>query len=397
MHKQAFCHKLFEKALPPSIHKKRRACLTRFVSSLLDDRCQLSVTQIGKRLHSKTTLKHNIKAADYFVNNQRFSEDIPVVYNGLAQMFFGGYEALTVLVDYTGACVPGYMCLEASVACHGRSIPVYQAIYSSKEQETVATHQDFLKTLHEVLPKGVKITLITDAGFHQDWFEQVMAYGWECIGRVYSRYQYQRAGETAWESVGNVPFAGYNKATALGAVTLGKTKHSLTGYLYAYRQRPSGKPHKKNPYPTHEKSYSDAFRQGWVIFSSLAWPADKLIRYYKQRMQIEQNFRDIKSPNRGIGLRANDSRGLTRCRMLYFIGTVVTILLWWIGLMVEAANEHLQFQANSVKNKRVRSFVHLARLKLRREDAQLLWRHFTEAITKLRLHYERFCLTGKLT
>lgn len=63
MHKYSFCQKLLDTALTNSIHASRKACLTRFLSDLLDYDTTLSVTEIGKKLTSKASVKSKIKAA----------------------------------------------------------------------------------------------------------------------------------------------------------------------------------------------------------------------------------------------------------------------------------------------------------------------------------------------
>ena len=45
MHKQTFCHKLFDTSLGSNIHKARKKCLSRFIGDLLDYDVNLSVTE----------------------------------------------------------------------------------------------------------------------------------------------------------------------------------------------------------------------------------------------------------------------------------------------------------------------------------------------------------------
>lgn len=65
MHKQTFCQKLFDTALGINIHKARKKCLSRFIGDLLDYDVNLSVTEIGKKLSSSSTVKSKIQAANY--------------------------------------------------------------------------------------------------------------------------------------------------------------------------------------------------------------------------------------------------------------------------------------------------------------------------------------------
>lgn len=395
MHKRVFCQKLLNNALGNSIHKARETCLTRFISDLLDYDTQLSVTEIGKKLSSQASVKSKIKAANYFINNYKLSEDIAVIYRGLAHFFWGQSKELVILIDWTGACSNGYHTLQASIVGHGRSIPVYHEVHSEMMQEKAEVHDQFLLKLSEIIPKHIAVTIITDAGFHRIWFAKVAELGWNFVGRVYSKYYYQCEGTSAWSSVRNIPFAKTGKALALGKVRLGKTRQPLDGYLYSYKERLSGRVRTtRNRYPSHDKAHSDFYKNGWVIFSSLDKPAPLLIRYYKKRMQIEQNFKDIKNERLGFGLRCNLSTGKLRINMLYFLACLITIICWWFGLMMETSNQHRKYQANSIKNKRVRSFIHLARLGFRHQPELFEWLSFKQIIDELQRQYHQFIDTG---
>lgn len=397
MHKQIFCQKLLDKALDKTIHAKRKACLVRFLSDLMDYDTQLSVTEIGKKLSSKSTVKSKIYAAQQLVNNYKLANQIHLIYKGLAHFFWDSATDLVVLIDWTGACSKGYHALEASIAAHGRSIPIYHEIHHESEQEKATIQCAFLERLKEVIPSHLKVTIVTDAGFHREWFQQVLALGWDVIGRIYSNYFYQVKGEKAWHCVKDEQFDSVGQPKAIGKVKLGKTKKAVEGYLYTYKERLSGTIRKKkNPYPSHDKAHSDYYKKGWVLFSSLDKPARFLVFYYKKRMQIEQNFKDIKNQELGLGLRRNQSLGKTRVTMLFFLAVLLTLIAWWFGLMIESLGKHRAYQANSIKYKRVRSFVHLARMAYRHELELLDWNVFLKIKSELQLQYHSFIETGSL-
>ncbi len=82
MHKRLFCQNLLDNALTNTIHAKRKGCLVRFLSDLMDYDTKLSVTEIGKKLSSKSTVKSKIYAAQTLVNNYKLSQQISVIYKG---------------------------------------------------------------------------------------------------------------------------------------------------------------------------------------------------------------------------------------------------------------------------------------------------------------------------
>lgn len=394
MHKQAFCQKLFDTSLGTSIHKARKKCLSRFIGDLLDYEVNLSVTEIGKKLSSSSTVKSKIQAANYLIGNKKLTFQIPLIYKGLAHFFWGDSKELVLLIDWSGSCGEKLHTLTASIVGHGRSIPIYHEIFCEAQLGSQTAHEQFLQTLRGIIPPQIKVTIITDAGFRTPWFREVISYGWDVIGRIYGGFSFQKEGETDWISLNDVDFGGIGKAFSLGKGKIGKKTKRVSGYVYTYKERLSGKSHKKNPYPTHEKQHSLSYRKGWIIFSTIEKSPHFIVRYYKKRMQIEQNFKDIKNQEVGLGLRQNQSQTVDRITMLWFLACLIIIISWWFGLMLETTNQHWSYQANTVKNKRVRSFIHLARMVYRHEPYLLDWNKFIEIISLLKQQYHTFIELG---
>lgn len=394
MHKQAFCQKLFDTSLGTSIHKARKRCLSRFIGDLLDYDIRLSVTEIGKKLSSPTSVKSKIQAANYLIGNKKLGAQIPLIYQGLAHFFWGDSKELLILIDWSGSCGRKLHTLTASIVGHGRSIPLYHEIFSESQLGNELAHEQFLQRLNQMIPNTTKVTLITDAGFRTPWFRQVIAYGWDVIGRIYDGFSFQKEGEKDWFSLKEIDFGGTGKARLLGKGKIGKKTKRVSGYVYTYKEKLSGKSHKKNIYPTHEKQHSRYYRNGWIIFSTIEKSPHFMVKYYKKRMQIEQNFKDIKNRELGLGLRQNQSQTKERLTMLWFLACLIIIISWWIGLIVETSNRHRTYQANTVKNKRVRSFIHLARMVYRHEPGLLDWDKFTEIIIILKQQYHTFIEEG---
>ena len=385
MHKQIFCQKLFDSSLGNTIHKARKQCLSRFIGDLLDYDINLSITEIGKKLSSSSTIKSKIQAANYFVGNKKFASQIPQIYKGLADFFWGNAQELAILIDWSGSCSKEKLhTLTASIIGHGRSIPLYHEVFCESQLSAQPAHEEFLKTLREIIPPHLQVTIITDAGFRTPWFREVISYGWDVIGRVHGGFGFQKEGEKTWISLNEIDFGVTGKAYLLGKGKIGKKTKRVSGYVYTYKEKLSGKPHKKNPYPDHEKQHSHYYRNGWIIFSTIDKSPHFIVKYYKKRMQIEQNFKDIKNQEFGLGLRQNQSQTIDRISMLWFLACLIIIISWWFGLMIETTNQHWSYQANTVKNKRVRSFIHLARMVYRHQPYLLNWNKFIEIIPLLK-------------
>ena len=77
-------------------------------------------------------------------------------------------------------------------------------------------------------------------------------------------------------------------------------------------------------------------------------------------MQIEQNFRDEKSPRFGFGWRLGRTKCFKRMAVLCLIAHIAEFFLLLIGTMAEKLNLQKSFQVNT-KKERVLSLITLAK------------------------------------
>ncbi len=101
---------------------------------------------------------------------------------------------------------------------------------------------------------------------------------------------------------------------------------------------------------------------------------------YRLRMQIEEEFRDIKSSLFGLGFEHHKSRCVQRITILILIATLASILASIIGQAMFMAGLHLRYQAKTVKKRRVLSFHYLGVNKC----LILLYEHYEAAVLNLR-------------
>ena len=92
-------------------------------------------------------------------------------------------------------------------------------------------------------------------------------------------------------------------------------------------------------------------------------PAKQVVKLYRQRMQIEESFRDMKSQHFGEGLERSRSNGVGRFTVLVLIASLAAFLLWLLGTAAEAAGMHEKLHPCNRK-RRVYSKLFLARLLL---------------------------------
>jgi len=371
---QKYCHNFIEKALP-MIHKKRRGALTTQVMSLLNNG-KLTLTSLGRHAKGYAKVKHKIHMAWRFLRNPGIAEDRHAIYQGIASTYLKVLRELLIAIDWSGCCSKDNHLLRASLVYQGRSIPIYNEVHPADKQEDEAVHMAFLNKLHALLPGNAKVTIITDAGFKTPWFHQVAQLGWYFIGRVRGRINCKLNEESNWVLVKNL-HARVNRGETkcLGKGLLSKTsKTQLEVYFVAHYGLKKGrkKSKKQARYPDAEKMYSSLNSEPWIIATNIHdKPGNKdktstqiamMVRgYYKKRMQIEQNFRDDKSPRFGFGWRESRTRDIVKINALCLIATIATLIQWLIGFTAEQQKMHYDFQANTIKTHRVLSFLFLGK------------------------------------
>jgi hypothetical protein len=123
-------------------------------------------------------------------------------------------------------------------------------------------------------------------------------------------------------------------------------------------------------------------RAPWLLVASSCfadWPAKRLVKVYRQRLQIELSFRDMKSQHFGEGLECSASRGTGRYTVLVLMASLAAILLWLIGTAAERCGVHERMRPGSGK-RRAYSRLFLARLLLTLEDCLTTIAELVEAI-----------------
>jgi hypothetical protein len=109
-----------------------------------------------------------------------------------------------------------------------------------------------------------------------------------------------------------------------------------------------------------------AAREPWLLVASTAlaaWAPKKVAKLYRQRMQIEESFRDMKSQHFGEGLECSRSDGIGRFTVLVPSASLAAFLLWLLGTAAEPLQLHQRLRPGSRK-RRAYSRLFLVRLLL---------------------------------
>lgn len=271
-----------------------------------------------------------------------------------------------IIVDWSGCCSQQRWILQASLAMSGRSIPIYKEVHPLSVISNVTVERNFLIKLSNIIPKHINVIVVTDAGFKTPWFKMVRSLGWHFVGRLRSKMQFSFDGDI-WHKTtgfnGKIP----NTPVLLGKAILGKTFRVMQASIYAFQGKHKGRIKKRRKYfndshPDKNIKYGRMHREPWLLATSL--PADiklarRVINIYHARMQIEQNFRDVKNQRWGFGLRDSKTENIQRLEILLLIAFIATMILWLIAISAEAKKLHYSFRANTKRNGRTLSLFSL--------------------------------------
>lgn len=96
------------------------------------------------------------------------------------------------------------------------------------------------------------------------------------------------------------------------------------------------------------KRYSNSAKEPWVLVTSLPQARDNpahIVNIYRQRMRIEENFRDTKCSHYGQGLKHSLTKKPERMAILLLIAAIATFAAWIAGLLTVSKGNASDFQA----------------------------------------------------
>lgn len=360
--------KLLHKILKESSairHEKRLKCLMRSVEGVFHNG-KLSLSDIGRHLKGPIKVKNKIKSVDNLLGNTKLMAERQAIYKTVTGLLLRGHKAIDVIVDWSSCESHEQHILKASVVMRGRSVTLYEEVHAEKKLGNQKIHRAFLQRLKKIIPEGIEVVIITDAGFRTEWFEMVLEMGWHFIGRIISNMTYRYEGDSLWKPCFLVYCEATGKPRYLGDVLLAKSRQlPCSLYLYHDKKRKDKivrKRRRKILSGKMEKSYAKANREPWLLATSLPGGqaiSDKMITKYRYRMRIEHEFRDTKNTRWGIGLENSQTKNIDRLQILLLIGYLALFGLWLIGLAAEQQKIHYAYQANTIRNRRVLSLVYL--------------------------------------
>lgn len=193
------------------------------------------------------------------------------------------------------------------------------------------------------------------------------------LGRLRGVVKLQTHGEwlSAYELFSQ---AKVNQKEHLGMCFLSvKQKHACNAVLYKKKsQGRSAKTLKgKKSRAKISLEHAKGGREPWLLVSNLpesAWDATRIVNLYNQRIQIEESFRDTKNERYGLALNFCRSQHIKRVEILLMIAMLAQFSLLLVGKVAYMKGYYKDFQANTVKSRRVLSYFRLGKELLARTE-----------------------------
>lgn len=285
--------------------------------------------------------------------------------------------------------------LRASMVHDGRSITIYNEIHPQEKVGNSIVHKKFLANLKKLIPYSTKVVVMTDAGFITPWFKAVTKIGWDYIGRLKVGIDYRLEGNNKWKSTTELNRKATRTIKSIGRALVGKKSSTpVMGNIYTYKNKPK-KRKDKSRFPEVNRQYALASKRAWVLATSLKEGRHNgqfIINTYRKRMQIEQNFRDEKSPRFGLGWRMGRSNNAKRIAVLCLISCIVLFFLKILGMLAEQLGLHKRFQVNTVSRKRVLSHINLGKQVIMNNPPPELEKKFFEWLAGVEQSYAKLSL-----
>jgi len=359
MHVKGFLHKL----LVPVIHKLRVKALSEVIEAAITTK-KLTLTVLARGLGSRIQERSAIQKVNRLLGNESLLADYDLIAKQIATLLIGKKIHAEIIVDWSKYSNSDDAIIRAALAVEGRALTIYEERHSIKKMGNRNIQIKFLQKLKQILPTDCKPVIVTDAGFHNDWFRKIVSMNWNYVGRVRGIRKYRKLDHKNFMLCSNLFKQATRTVKYLGKMILTK-KNCMESYFYIVKGKLKGRKALTKggriKRDKDSKGYSRAHREPWLLVSSLHGrnAAKKVERIYSHRMTIEEAFRDLKSSRYGLGLEEGKTRVKKRRNILLLIAMLASLIAWLVGMAGEKMNLQYQFQSNSIKHRRVLSLFYL--------------------------------------
>jgi hypothetical protein len=321
-----------DSVLDEDIHTKRVDSLANATLGVMTG-VSLGVALIGKSLAQARGLlpKHAVKQVDRLLSNRRL-EAWDVFATWVPEMV-GARLDVVVAMDWTDYDADGQATLALKlVTRHGRATPlVWLSVHKDDLRDARNDYEDAaLRRLAEVLPDGVKCTILADRGFADTkLFEFLTELGFGYVIRLKGNTRLSAADGTTRPAAGWIGQGGRARKLRDAAVTEARRPIGAAVCVHARDMK-----------------------EPWcLVTSNRAATAPQIIKLYSKRWGVEPSFRDTKDLRFGLGLCAVRIADPQRRDRLLLLNAFAVVLLTLLGAAGESLGMDRHLKSNTVKTR----------------------------------------------
>ncbi len=262
--------KILEKILAKVMHQKRLQTLVLLVNSLFHTKI-LNLTNLGRASSIDIQERSGIRKVDRFLGNKELQKERLCIYQSTVDLIVGAKKSLEIIVDWSPVSNSTDQILRAALVATGRSLTLFEEVHMGKNYNKRSVHNEFLNQLKQLLPDDCKPIIVTDAGFHNPWFEKVISLGWDYEGRIRGDKYYQLEGDE-WRKIKTLHGQANKTPKYIGEVKLCK-QGTIQTHMYIVKQLPK---HRKAStkagkicQDSTSKKQSKSAKEPWVLVTSL--------------------------------------------------------------------------------------------------------------------------------
>jgi hypothetical protein len=315
------------------LHAKRVASLADATVGALQG-ARLAVGALGRALAIAKDLdpKHAIKQVDRFFSNT--GVDVWTLFATWVPYVIGSRPEIVVALDWTDYDDDDQSTIALHlITKHGRATPLlWKTVVKSELKDRRNEHEDaLLERFREVLPVGVKATVLADRGFGDQALYELLKDQLDLDFVVRFRGIVKVTDEHGVTKTANewVPDTGRPRLLRKARVTKAQRE---VGAVVCVKAK--------------------GMKDPWCLASSHSEKTGaEIVKLYGRRFTIEESFRDLKNLRFGMGLSDTRIGSPERRDRILLVGAIAAALLTLLGAAGEAVGLDMRMKANTVKTR----------------------------------------------
>lgn len=361
------------------LHAKRVMSLANAAVGVLEG-AALGIHAIGRALafHSGLDTRHAVKQVDRLLSNT--GVDVWRLFGSWVPFLVAKRTEIVAALDWTDYDADDQSTLVLSmITSHGRATPLlWKTVMKSELKGWRNEHEDvLLERFREVLPKGVKVTVLADRGFGDQALYELLKdqLDFDFVVRFRGIVKVASADGETKPAKEWVPANG--RPALLRGARVTRTRRQI-GAVVCVKAK--------------------GMKEAWHLATSHGdKAASEIVALYGKRFTIEESFRDQKNLRFGMGLSDTRIADPARRDRLLLVSAIAISLLTILGAAGEATGLDRTLKTNTVKTRTLsllnQGLFHYAALpRMRSDRAEALMATFDKMLREQAVFREIFGL-----